>query len=393
MSPPGCWGRVGTGWVGRWVSVGSRCAVCGWSGTGQRRGHVAGDMEKERGRGGEHPTSGALPWRCCPGAGAARPPSQSPGEGLAASAWTPADQRGRSRPQGVWGTSPSKSHFSAFSQQQSAVPEVPATFLPSMTQLAPGSAPGSSPSPVLPAPVPPAGTQPGPLLVPKAERLSPTSACGESGAPQGAPRDTTFAAGTSARVGILRQAQTLNHTIPFSGEGTAPSLPPPTGPKAETGEGKRSEMLACGFENPGLVFEGKLPAFTRGNQSGSWEPGSGSCCQSGAADRSLAALGALPAISTPRISTQEFLMSHPRCSHSRAAVKRVGFGIRHSNKRQPDAGPEHPCCCCSSLPAPAWDAGVSPARGAAAAPLPRASPFLLQAATGPSPAMLPQHPP
>ncbi|XP_062486433.1 carbohydrate-responsive element-binding protein isoform X1 [Pezoporus occidentalis] len=59
---------------------------------------------------------------------------------------------------------------------QSTVPDVPAAFLSRMAQLSPGLAPGSSPSQVVPVPL--AGTQPGPLLVPKAERLSPTSACG-----------------------------------------------------------------------------------------------------------------------------------------------------------------------------------------------------------------------
>ncbi|NXN20482.1 MLXPL protein, partial [Nycticryphes semicollaris] len=62
---------------------------------------------------------------------------------------------------------------------QSPVPHVPAAFLSRMDQLSPGLAPGSSPSQSVPAlmPVPQADTQPGPLLVPKAERLSPTSAC------------------------------------------------------------------------------------------------------------------------------------------------------------------------------------------------------------------------
>ncbi|KAM7088614.1 LOW QUALITY PROTEIN: carbohydrate-responsive element-binding protein [Ciconia maguari] len=59
---------------------------------------------------------------------------------------------------------------------QSAVPDVPAAFLSRMAQLSPGLAPGSSPSQAVPVPL--AGTQPGPLLVPKAERLSPTSGCG-----------------------------------------------------------------------------------------------------------------------------------------------------------------------------------------------------------------------
>ncbi|XP_075627757.1 carbohydrate-responsive element-binding protein isoform X2 [Balearica regulorum gibbericeps] len=67
---------------------------------------------------------------------------------------------------------------SPVSPQQSTVPDVPATFLSRMAQLSPGLAPGSSPSQAVPVPVPLAGTQPGPLLVPKAERLSPTSACG-----------------------------------------------------------------------------------------------------------------------------------------------------------------------------------------------------------------------
>ncbi|XP_065503423.1 carbohydrate-responsive element-binding protein [Caloenas nicobarica] len=61
---------------------------------------------------------------------------------------------------------------------QSAVPDVPAAFLSRMAQLSPGLAPGSSPSQTVPVPVPLAGTQPGPPLVPKAERLSPTSVCG-----------------------------------------------------------------------------------------------------------------------------------------------------------------------------------------------------------------------
>ncbi|XP_009887195.1 PREDICTED: carbohydrate-responsive element-binding protein [Charadrius vociferus] len=63
---------------------------------------------------------------------------------------------------------------------QSAVPDVPATCLSRMAQLSPGLAPGSSPSQAVQVlvPGPLAGTQPGPLLVPKAEQLSPTSACG-----------------------------------------------------------------------------------------------------------------------------------------------------------------------------------------------------------------------
>ncbi|NXI40833.1 MLXPL protein, partial [Galbula dea] len=60
---------------------------------------------------------------------------------------------------------------------QSAVPEVPATFLSRTAQLSPRLAAGSSPSQSMPAPVPLVGTQPGPLPVPKAEQLSPP-ACG-----------------------------------------------------------------------------------------------------------------------------------------------------------------------------------------------------------------------
>ncbi|XP_074016764.1 carbohydrate-responsive element-binding protein [Numenius arquata] len=65
---------------------------------------------------------------------------------------------------------------SPVSPQQSTVPDVPAAFLSGMDQLSPGLAPGSSPSHTVPVLVP--VPQPGPLLVPKAERLSPTSACG-----------------------------------------------------------------------------------------------------------------------------------------------------------------------------------------------------------------------
>ncbi|NXG90617.1 MLXPL protein, partial [Stercorarius parasiticus] len=64
---------------------------------------------------------------------------------------------------------------------QSTVTDAPAAFLSRMAQLSPGLAPGSSSSQAVPVlvPVPLAGTQPGPLLVPKVERLSPTSACGD----------------------------------------------------------------------------------------------------------------------------------------------------------------------------------------------------------------------
>ncbi|KFV84019.1 Carbohydrate-responsive element-binding protein, partial [Struthio camelus australis] len=65
---------------------------------------------------------------------------------------------------------------SAFSQQHSGVSDVPSAFLPRTAQLSPGLAPASSPSQAALGPL--AGTQLGPLLVPKVERLSPTLACG-----------------------------------------------------------------------------------------------------------------------------------------------------------------------------------------------------------------------
>lgn len=74
---------------------------------------------------------------------------------------------------------------SAFSPQQSSVPDVPAVFLPRVAQLSSVLSPGSSPSQEVP--VMQAGAAPGPLRVPKAERLSPTLVCGEPGCLQGAP--------------------------------------------------------------------------------------------------------------------------------------------------------------------------------------------------------------
>ncbi|KAM9176864.1 carbohydrate-responsive element-binding protein [Mergus octosetaceus] len=61
---------------------------------------------------------------------------------------------------------------------QSSVPDVPVAFLSRVAQLSPGLSPGSSPSQAVPVPVLLAGAAPGPLLVPKVERLSPTSSCG-----------------------------------------------------------------------------------------------------------------------------------------------------------------------------------------------------------------------
>ncbi|XP_068765465.1 carbohydrate-responsive element-binding protein isoform X2 [Struthio camelus] len=65
-------------------------------------------------------------------------------------------------------TSPASPH--------SGVSDVPSAFLPRTAQLSPGLAPASSPSQAALGPL--AGTQLGPLLVPKVERLSPTLACG-----------------------------------------------------------------------------------------------------------------------------------------------------------------------------------------------------------------------
>ncbi|NXA69046.1 MLXPL protein, partial [Mohoua ochrocephala] len=76
---------------------------------------------------------------------------------------------------------------------QSAVPRVPATFLSRMAQMSPGLAPGSSPSQVVLHTV---GTQPGSLLAPKAEQLSPTSACGDDW-----PKPSQASPGPTARLG------------------------------------------------------------------------------------------------------------------------------------------------------------------------------------------------
>ncbi|XP_027761275.1 carbohydrate-responsive element-binding protein [Empidonax traillii] len=105
-----------------------------------------------------------------------------------------------------------RSHLSVFckrtrAEQQSTVPKVPATFLSRTAQLSPGLDPGSSPSPVVPVPL--AGTQPGSLRVPKAEQLSPTSACGSNWRkPSQASPGLTAGLGT----GI-----SMHHTVPRRG--------------------------------------------------------------------------------------------------------------------------------------------------------------------------------
>ncbi|NXM90479.1 MLXPL protein, partial [Oenanthe oenanthe] len=76
---------------------------------------------------------------------------------------------------------------------QSTVPKVPATFLSRMAQMSPGLAPDSSPSQVLLHTV---DMQPDPLQVPKAEQLSPTSACGDDW-----PKPSQASPGPTARLG------------------------------------------------------------------------------------------------------------------------------------------------------------------------------------------------
>ncbi|XP_039588917.1 carbohydrate-responsive element-binding protein isoform X6 [Passer montanus] len=78
-------------------------------------------------------------------------------------------------------------------QQQSTVSKVPATFLSRTAQMSPGLAPGSSPSQMLLHTV---GRQLGPLQVPKAEQLSPTSACGSEW-----PKPSQASPGSTARQG------------------------------------------------------------------------------------------------------------------------------------------------------------------------------------------------
>ncbi|XP_064022244.1 carbohydrate-responsive element-binding protein isoform X2 [Pogoniulus pusillus] len=92
---------------------------------------------------------------------------------------------------------------------QSTVPEVPATFLSRMAQLSPGLASGSIPSPAVPAPVPLAGTKPGPLLVPKAEQLSPTSTSGSDW-----PKPSQASPGPTAGLGT---GIALRHPVPRRG--------------------------------------------------------------------------------------------------------------------------------------------------------------------------------
>ncbi|NWS27500.1 MLXPL protein, partial [Polioptila caerulea] len=76
---------------------------------------------------------------------------------------------------------------------QSTVPKVPAAFLSRMAQMSPGLGPGSSPSQVVLHTV---GMQLDPLQAPKAEQLSPTSACGSDW-----PKPSQASPGPTARLG------------------------------------------------------------------------------------------------------------------------------------------------------------------------------------------------
>ncbi|XP_074969066.1 carbohydrate-responsive element-binding protein isoform X6 [Phalacrocorax aristotelis] len=98
---------------------------------------------------------------------------------------------------------------SPVSPQQSTVPDVPATFLSRMAQLSPGLASGSSPSQAVPMPVLLAGTQPGPGLLPKAERLSPTSGCGSDW-----PKPSQASPGPTVRLGA---GISLHHPVSRQG--------------------------------------------------------------------------------------------------------------------------------------------------------------------------------
>ncbi|XP_062448465.1 carbohydrate-responsive element-binding protein [Rhea pennata] len=89
----------------------------------------------------------------------------------------------------------------------SGVSDVPSAFLSRTAQLSPGLAPGSSSSQAVLSPL--VGTQPGPLLVPKAERLSPTLACGSDWLK---PSQTS-----SGPTGGLSPGTSLHHQAPRRG--------------------------------------------------------------------------------------------------------------------------------------------------------------------------------
>lgn len=164
----------------------------------------------------------------------------------------------------AWGADPPTTLPSAFSQQQSTVPKVPATFLSRMAQMSRGLAPGSSPPQVVLHTV---GTQLGTLRVPKAEQLSPTSACGESGAPRRAPRGTGVPAEsvdqTLWEFSFWLQSQ-LFPFIQLSLEGSfcAPSPASFFSSKSRNRERQKwSKMSDCGFETPELGFGARSIRF------------------------------------------------------------------------------------------------------------------------------------
>lgn len=160
------------------------------------------------------------------------------------------------------GAEPTTPLPSAFSQQQSAVPKVPATFLSRMAQMSPGLAPGSSPSQVVLHTV---GTQPGPLRVPKAEQLSPTSTCGESGALQGAPQGTGVPAESLDET--LWEFSFQSQLFPFmqlSTEGSFCAPSPASFSSSKSRNRKRqkwSKMSDCGFETPEPGFGARSIRF------------------------------------------------------------------------------------------------------------------------------------
>ncbi|XP_060115257.1 carbohydrate-responsive element-binding protein isoform X2 [Heteronotia binoei] len=92
---------------------------------------------------------------------------------------------------------------------QSSVCEGPAAFLPRMTQISPRLSPVSNPS--QPAPITP--PPPGPLVVPKTERLSPTPVCGNNRkmSGQGSPVTTE---GLSFKISPPHYSSTRNRPEP-----------------------------------------------------------------------------------------------------------------------------------------------------------------------------------
>uniref|UniRef100_A0A674JKI8 MLX interacting protein like n=1 Tax=Terrapene triunguis TaxID=2587831 RepID=A0A674JKI8_9SAUR len=82
--------------------------------------------------------------------------------------------------------------------------EVSSGFLPRMAQLSPGLSPGSSPSQSVPITL--AVAQPGSLLVPKTEQLSPPSACGDDWLKPGRV--------SPVPVGVLTAGISLHHSTP-----------------------------------------------------------------------------------------------------------------------------------------------------------------------------------